>query len=150
MNSCSPSSYYQTLLQAKFVLKRAKVSMDSKEATSSQANNTDFPFAKDFEVYTEDRQQRRQYWYQRQLDSKIEQSESARMLNWNNRATKVIHDQVLSQNKKLKRMQDTLKAIELHQRGDIHSVVSLLNKKVDNVSTNMQQLSTNLQQVPDQ
>ncbi|KAH9295210.1 hypothetical protein KI387_038798 [Taxus chinensis] len=114
------------------------------------SDDNDFPVAKDFEIYTEDRQQRRQYWYQRQLDSKIEQSESARMMNWNNKATRAIQDQVLSQNEKLKRMQDTLKAIELHQRGDIHSVVSLLNKKVDSLSTNMQQLTSNLQHVPDQ
>ncbi|KAH9318413.1 hypothetical protein KI387_020182 [Taxus chinensis] len=47
-------------------------------------------------------------------------------------------------------MQDTLKAIELHQRGVIHSVVLLLNKKVDSLSSTVQQLSTNVQQVPDQ
>ncbi|KAH9291699.1 hypothetical protein KI387_043112, partial [Taxus chinensis] len=139
-----------TLNQAKSLLRRAKISMDSKEATSSQADNTDFPHAKDFEVYTDDRQQRRQYWYQRQLDSKIEQSESARMLNWNNKATKVINDHLLSHNEKLKRMQDTLKAIELHQRGDIHSAVLLLNKKVDSLSSNVQQMSTTLQKVPHQ
>ncbi|KAH9312645.1 hypothetical protein KI387_027680, partial [Taxus chinensis] len=138
-----------TLQKAKSVLNRVNVSMDTKEASSSQ-NDNDFPVAKDFEIYTEDRKQRRQYWYQRQLDSKIEQSESARMMNWNNKATRAIQDQVLSQNEKLKRMQDTLKAIELHQRGDIHSAVSLLNKKVDSLSTNMQQLTTNLQHVPDQ
>ncbi|KAH9293299.1 hypothetical protein KI387_041498 [Taxus chinensis] len=128
---------------------RAKISMDSKEASTSQPEN-EFPMAKDFEIYTDDRQQRRQYWYQRQLDSKIEQSESARMMNWNNKATRAIQDQVLSQNEKLKRMQDTLKAIELHQRGDIQSAVTLLNKKMDTLTTNVQQLTSNLQHVPDQ
>ncbi|KAH9323554.1 hypothetical protein KI387_018193, partial [Taxus chinensis] len=72
------------------------------------------------------------------------------MMNWNNRATRAIQDQVLSQNEKLKRIQDTLKAIKLHQHGDIQSAVSLLNKKMDNLSTNVQQLTSNLQQVPDQ
>ncbi|KAH9296102.1 hypothetical protein KI387_039690, partial [Taxus chinensis] len=87
------------------------------------------------------------FWYQRTVDRHVDPSESSKMLNWTNKVVKTVHDRLQSQESILAEMEKTLKAIELHQKGDLTSALRLLNSKVDDVSSHIKKVDKSLENV---
>ncbi|KAH9328974.1 hypothetical protein KI387_001082, partial [Taxus chinensis] len=117
------------------------ISMASRETNIS----TSFPSLDSSEVLSSDETQKAIFWYQRTVDRHVDPSESSKMLNWTNKVVKSVHDRLQSQESILAEMEKTLKAIELHQKGDITSALRLLNSKVDDVTTQMKKVDKSLE-----
>ncbi|KAH9327649.1 hypothetical protein KI387_007827 [Taxus chinensis] len=97
------------------------------------------------EVLSSNETQKAIFWYQRTVDRHVDPFESSKMLNWTNKAIKSVHDRLQSQESILAEMEKTLKAIELHRKGDISSALRLLNTQVDDVTTHMKKVDKSLE-----
>ncbi|KAH9328950.1 hypothetical protein KI387_001058, partial [Taxus chinensis] len=105
------------------------------------------PSLESSEILSPDENQKAIFWYQRTVDRHVDPSESSKMLNWTNNFVKTVHDRLQSQESILAEMEKTLKAIELHQKGDLTSALRLLNSKVDDVSSHIKKVDKSLENV---